>query len=120
VIVVDTSVWVDHLRRRNERLATLLVEGQVLSHPFVVGELACGHLRQRAEILGLLARLPPAPLASHDETLRLLDSRSLMGRGLGWIDLHLLASAVLAREPLWTADRRLDAAALAEGIAWRP
>jgi hypothetical protein len=120
VIVVDTSVWIDHLRRRNEALVALLLKGQVLGHPFVLGELACGHLRRRAEILGLLGRLPMASLASHDETIALLEARKLMGRGLGWVDLHLLASAALARASLWTADRRLHAAAFAEGVAWRP
>lgn len=114
--LVDTSVWVDHLRRGVPRLAALLEEGSVLCHPFVAGELACGHLGQRDRVLGLLATLPQAPTASHDETLRLLRAHSLHGQGLGWIDVHLLASALLGHSALWTRDRRLAAAALRLGV----
>lgn len=120
MILVDTSVWVDHLRRGNEALVTLLHEAQVLCHPFVAGELACGRLRRRAEVLDLLARLPAAPLASHAETLAFVEGRRQMGRGLGWVDVHLLASASLAGRPLWTLDRSLAGAAGAIHLAWRP
>ncbi len=120
MILVDTSVWVDHLRRGNAALAALLHEEQVLCHPFVVGELACGRLRRRAEVLELLARLPAAPLASHAETLVFVEGRRLMGQGLGWVDVHLLASASLAGRPLWTLDRSLAGAAGAINLAWRP
>ncbi len=105
--LVDTSVWVDHLRRGDERLKSLLHEGQVLAHPFVVGELACGQIRNREEILGLLTALPEARVAGHDEVLHLLASHRLYGRGLGWIDVHLLASALLTGCGLWTFDRLL-------------
>jgi len=88
-------------------LESLLVEGQVLCHPFIVGEIACGALQNRREILSLLAALPPAPMAEHEEVLRLIESRHLHGRGIGWIDAHLLASALLSRSPLWTLDRKL-------------
>jgi predicted nucleic acid-binding protein len=111
VTLVDTSVWVDHLRRANGRLAGLLDEGNVLSHPFVIGELACGNLGHRDEILALLAALPEAPVAHHAEVLDLVSSRKLYGQGLGWIDMHLMASALLAGSSLWTLDRKLDAAA---------
>jgi predicted nucleic acid-binding protein len=107
VILVDTSVWVDHFRRGNDRLRTLLEEEQVLSHRFVLGELACGNLRNRREILALLASLPQAPLAGHDEALGFLENAKLHGKGVGWIDIHLLASARIAHAPLWTLDRRL-------------
>lgn len=117
--LVDTSVWVEHLRHGRPRLAALLAEGQVLCHPFVIGELACGHLSNRASILHLLGALPAAPLASHDEVLRLVEARRLHGSGLGWVDAHLLASALLARSPLWTLDRRLALAASSVGIGAR-
>jgi predicted nucleic acid-binding protein len=112
-VLVDTSVWVDHLRHGNERLARRLHEGDVWAHPFVIGELACGHLRRRAEIMSLLATLQQAPVVGHAEALDFVESQALFGRGLGWIDVHLLASARLARLGIWTLDRRLQAAARA-------
>jgi predicted nucleic acid-binding protein len=116
VILADTSVWVDHFRRGNTRLGPLLADGEVLCHPFVVGELACGFLTDRAEILSLLETLPKAPVADHPEVMRLIDSRRLYGKGLGWIDMHLLASAMLSRTPLWTLDKRLSRVARAMGV----
>lgn len=106
-MLVDTSVWIDHLRRRNGRLANHLEQGEVESHPFIVGELACGNLVRRDEILSLMMSLPRVVAADHGEVLALLESKRLSGRGLGWIDLHLLASAILTRTTLWTLDRRL-------------
>jgi predicted nucleic acid-binding protein len=111
VILVDTSVWIDHLRSGNSRLAALLEGAEVLSHPFVLGELACGTMRRRSEILTLLGYLPKAPRADEDEALAFVEAHRLHGIGLGWIDVHLLASARLAGAPLWTRDRRLSAAA---------
>jgi hypothetical protein len=110
-VLVDTSVWVDHLRRRNPGLALRLELGQVRCHPFVIGELACGNLRRRDEILSLLSELPQVPIAEHEEVLVFVESNRLVGTGLGWVDVHLLASAALASLPLWTRDRRLAAAA---------
>jgi len=110
-MLVDTSVWVDHLRKRNPTLVALLESGEVLTHPFVIGELACGNLAHRAKVLGALAELPLAPTASHEEVLDFLEERKLMGRGLGWIDLHLLASSILAKVSLWSTDKRLSAVA---------
>lgn len=107
MILVDTSVWIDHFRRGNARLAELLMEGDVLMHPLVFGELACGGLRNRAEILRLLEALPRAVTASFDETLDFLDTRKLYGKGLGWIDVSLLASARLTSCTLWTLDKAL-------------
>ena len=111
MILADTSVWVDHLRNGDERLAQLLSEGRILCHPFVIAELACGHLRRRAEILSLLVALPSATQAGHEEALRFVTERELHGQGLGWIDVHLLASALLTGCCLWTRDRTLSAAA---------
>jgi len=107
MVLADTSVWVEHLRRGEPRLAALLEAGDVLRHSFVIGELACGHLRQRAKILGLLAALPAVDEATHDEVLVFIERHKLQGRGLGLIDMHLLASCALAGSPLWTLDARL-------------
>ena len=113
MILVDTSVWVDHLRKGSRELSALLNEGLVVCHPYVIGELACGNLRNRVEILSLLAALPSATAAGHDEALRLVSERKLHGKGLGWIDVHLLASALLTGCALWTKDKALKAAARA-------
>ena len=109
--LVDTSVWVAHLREGNSRLATLLDEMKVLTHPFVIGELALGQLSHRDEILELLGNLPSTKVATHDEVLSMIDRRKLAGSGIGWVDAHLLASSLLSDAPLWTLDRRLAAAA---------
>jgi hypothetical protein len=117
VILVDTSVWVDHLRRRNARLAGLLDRDQVACHPFVIGELALGGLTHRARVLDLLAELPIARTLSHQDVLAMVEERALSGSGIGWVDVHLLASALVERWPLWTLDRRLDATARRLGAA---
>ena len=111
MILVDTSIWVQHFRNGNKQLGSLLDEEQVFCHPFVIGELACGTLRNRQEVLSLLKALPQAQVAEHQEVLYLLDGRQLYGRGLGWVDAHLLASAVLTGCTLWTLDRPLRRAA---------
>lgn len=120
MILVDTSVWIDHLRRGNDRLATLLEAGEVLGHPFVTGELACGSLRNRREILSLLDALPQAVTAEHSEVLRFVESHRLMGRGLGYVDVHLLASVMLDGATIWTLDRRLAEMAGRLDVAPRP
>jgi predicted nucleic acid-binding protein len=117
VILVDTSVWIDHLRRGNARLAAMLDAGQVVSHPFVIGELACGTVRQRPVVLALLGRLPVSTVATHTEALAFIEGRRLMGRGLGYVDVHLLAAAALDDVRLWTVDKRLHAAARALGVS---
>lgn len=112
MILVDTSVWIDHLRSGEPTLAAALEGGQVMMHPFVIGELACGNLANRSEVLELLGDLPAAPTATNPETLNFIERRALMGRGIGYIDVHLLASAVLSGDGrLWTRDWRLAAAA---------
>ena len=111
MILVDTSVWIDHLHRAVPRLVEALEGEQVLTHPFVVGELACGELRQRRELLDLLAALPAAAVATDEEALLLIERRRLMG-SVGYIDVHLLASVMLSTGArLWTADKRLKAVA---------
>lgn len=118
--LVDTSVWVDHLRGGDDVLAALLDQARVQCHPFVIGELACGRLRRREMIRGLLANLPRAPVAEHEEVLAFVERHRLMGSGIGWIDAHLLASARIAGVRLWTRDARLRAIARRLGMAAEP
>lgn len=117
MILVDTSVWIDHLRRGNAELVRLLEEGDVIVHPFVVGELACGKIKNRVEILELLRELPEASSSDHDEAQHLLESGKLQGKGLGWIDVHLLASARISDCAIWTRDRALARAAVGLGVS---
>jgi predicted nucleic acid-binding protein len=107
MILVDTSVWIDHFRNGNERLRKLLDDGEVATHPMVLGELACGHIERREEILALLARLPGISPAPDALVLHSIERRRLWGKGIGWIDAHLLTASLLAAAPLWTLDRRL-------------
>jgi predicted nucleic acid-binding protein len=119
MIIIDTSVWIDHFRVRSDVLSNLLEEGSGLIHPFVLGELACGNLRNRAAILGDLNELPRAATADRLEVLTLLDERKLYGTGIGWVDAHLVASAVIGNAKLWTSDAALLRAAQAAGVAFR-
>jgi predicted nucleic acid-binding protein len=112
VILVDTSIWIDHLRRNDELLADLLGKGTVLVHPFVVGEVALGSLRQREVILRWLHRLPRASVARDIEVMRLIEQQSLFSSGIGYVDAHLLAAARLTPEAtLWTRDKNLSTVA---------
>jgi predicted nucleic acid-binding protein len=115
-VLVDTSVWVDHFRSRNRSLAALLEDNDVLCHPFVIGELACGILQHRTEILESLNALPSAPTVQHVEALHFVESHNLMGKGVGYIDINLLASAYLGKSKLWTRDKRLRQLASKLGI----
>jgi predicted nucleic acid-binding protein len=118
VILVDTSVWVDHLRVSNDRLVALLTAGEILGHPFVTGELALGNLRRRDTVLSDLRDLRQAVVASNEEVLQLIDRETLFGRGIGYVDAHLLAAARLTLDSkLWTHDHRLQAAAAQMGLA---
>lgn len=108
MILVDTSVWIEHLRYGTVGLAKVLDEGNIACHPFIIGELACGNLGNRTEILTLLKNLPVAAVANDDEVLKFIECHQLMGKGLGYIDIHLLMSALLTGIPLWTLDKRLD------------
>lgn len=120
MVLVDSSVWIEHLRKGSPPLAALLDRNLVLGHPFVVGELACGSLARRDVVLGLMLALPRAPVAENGEVLRFLEANTLWGRELGWVDVHLLAAARLASGRLWTRDRRLGRCAAELGIGWEP
>jgi predicted nucleic acid-binding protein len=116
MILVDTSVWIEHLRAGHDRLKTLLFDERVLCRPFIVGELACATLQKRNEILSMLKALPEAHLLEHDEVLSFLQARRLHGRGIGWVDAHLLASTLLTGCTLWTFDKPLRRAAAALNV----
>ena len=118
MILVDTSIWVDHLRAGNKTLTALLNAGIVLAHPFVIGELALGNVRQREIVLEALSDLPQACLATEAEVLHFIDRHALFGCGIGYIDAHLLAAVQLtAGAELWTNDRRLRGVAIQLGVA---
>lgn len=117
MIIVDTSIWVDHLRRGDAQLVDLLEGNAVLIHPFVVGEIACGSLAERALTLELLQQLPMAVVAEFDEVLGYIERLSLHGKGIGYVDVHLLASAAIGGAQLWTRDKRLLAVARELGCA---
>lgn len=120
MILVDTSVWIDHYRESNTELAGLLNDGEVLSHSFVRGELACGNLKDRSETLRLHESLPQSVRVHDDEVISFIEARVLAGRGLGWVDMHLLASTVLTPDArLWTRDGRLGKAARELGVAFQ-
>ncbi len=107
MILVDTSVWIDHFRSPNSLLTELLEQEQVLLHPLVLGEIACGNLKRRKEIVALMLALPTATRADDREILLFIEKRSLMGRGIGLIDVHLLASCLIEPCSIWTFDKRL-------------
>jgi predicted nucleic acid-binding protein len=118
MIIVDTSVWIDHLRSGDTVLADLLGSGRVLAHSFITGEIALGSLRQRDAVLGSLSDLPQATLASDDEVLMLIEREKLYGIGIGYVDAHLLAAARLTAGTLiWTRDRRLRQASARLGLS---
>lgn len=120
MVLVDTSVWVRHLRQSEPNLERLLNDGEVVCHPFVVGELACGNITNRTEILSLIKILPQVTEAKNEEVLRFIEQKHLMGKGLGYIDVHLCASALLTGVPMWTYDRRLNEATEGLGIRYEP
>ena len=116
MVLADTCIWIEHFRHGEQSLADRLAEGIVLMHPFVSGELACGNLKDRDSILSALRALPAATPATDAEVLQLVEDRRLWGRGLGWIDAHLLASALLSKCRFWTSDTRLAKAASELGL----
>ena len=118
MILADTNVWIKHFRESDAELISQLNIGFVACHPFIIGELSCGNLGNRAEILILLQALPSSPVVEASEILDFIENNSLMGRGLGYVDMHLLASAIIANVVLWTYDRRLNEAAVELGIAY--
>jgi predicted nucleic acid-binding protein len=115
--LADTSVWVEHFRRGHAGLRKLLEEGEIVMHPFVYGELACGNLPDRPRTLSLLAALPSLTPADDSAVLYAIELRKWSGR-IGWIDAHLLTSALLTQAPLWTLDRKLRALAAEANVAW--
>jgi predicted nucleic acid-binding protein len=116
-VLVDTSVWIDHWRHGNRRLMQLLEANTALVHPFVLGEIALGHISTRAAVLADLATLDAPRVAEHAEVLALVERGRLWGRGVGWVDAHLLASALLDRIAVWTLDAPLARAARELGVA---
>ena len=111
MVLVDTSIWVTHLRQGSRQLEKLLMDAEVICHPFIMGELACGNLKNRNEIISLLQSLPMALTIEFGEFLFFIDRNHLMGKGIGFVDVHLLASAQLTGVALWTSDKRLKFAA---------
>jgi predicted nucleic acid-binding protein len=116
VILVDTSVWINHLGESNTNLASFLENGLVLTHPFVVGELACGNLKNRESFLKDLRTLPSAQIARDEEVAHFVEQRKIWGRGIGWIDAHLLASSIVTGCRLWTFDLRVNEIAAELGL----
>lgn len=118
MVLIDTSVWVAHLRHGDIKLKSLLNDSRVVCHPFIIGELACGNLKNRAEILSLLHALPMAISVEHEEAMQFIENHLLMGKGLGYIDIHLLASAILTKVPLWTLDKKLKGISVELGAGY--
>jgi predicted nucleic acid-binding protein len=108
MILADTSVWIDHLRKTDQVLFDFLQKGEVCTHPYIIGKLACGNLSNRVEIIQLFNALPKVLVATDDEVMQFIENRKLYGRGLGYIDMHLLASACIDKVELLTKDKRLS------------
>ena len=120
-VLVDSSVWVSHFKRRNDHLVELLEEGAVICHPYIVGEVACGTPPARKDIIGMLAELESAPVATREELLALMDKRQLYGRGCGFVDMSLVAASLLSETArIWTLDKRLELLAAELNLAYRP
>jgi len=117
-MLVDTSVWIDHFRRPQSALVAALERGDAECHDFVLGELACGVLPRRDEVLTLMRTLPRISPVAYDEAMALVAERRLWGHGLGWVDVNLLAATLVAGARLWTQDRRLQKVAHGLGVAW--
>ncbi|MBP6217534.1 MAG: type II toxin-antitoxin system VapC family toxin [Oligoflexales bacterium] len=109
MIIVDSSVWIAHLKKMNTGLVNLLQDNNLLIHPFIIGELACGSMKNREEFLTLLSLLPTCSQASHDEVMGFIDKEKIYGKGIGWVDANLLVSARLSKGKIWTLDKRLQA-----------
>ncbi len=118
MVIVDTSIWVAHLRQGSGHLRELLLDATVVCHPFIIGELACGNIKNREEILSLLQTLPMAPTVTLYELLYFIEQSGMMGKGIGFVDAHLLASAKLTGAPMWTSDKRMRSAAIELDVAY--
>ena len=120
-VLVDSSVWVSHFKRRNDHLVELLEEGAVICRRYIVGEVACGTPPERKDIIGMLAELESAPVATQEELLALMDKRQLYGRGCGFVDMSLVAASLLSETArIWTLDKRLELLAAELNLAYRP
>ena len=119
MVLVDTNIWINHFRKSDSALVDLLNHGSVACHPFIIGELACGNLKNRKEILSLFRSLPSTIVVEDGEFMAFVESRKLMGKGLSFVDIHILASAVLAGVALWTGDKRLAQAATDLGVSYK-
>jgi len=111
MVLIDTSIWIDHFRNSNDQLVELLNDGEVFCHPLIIGELACGNIKNRKEILTALQALPQSSVVDHDEIMFFIDKNQIMGKGLGYSDIALLASALVTMIPLWTFDQKPSAIA---------
>lgn len=120
MLLADTSVWIDHFKHISPQLQDALQKGQIVIHPWIIGEIACGFLHQRAAIFQDLAHLPVVIIAQDHEVRHLIEHHRLMGRGIGWVDMHLLTSCLLSRVKLWTRDRNLAKVAMQLDIAHTP
>ena len=118
IVLADTSIWIKHFREGNKQFTELLEQGLIACHPYIVGELACGSLKNRSEIIGLLEALPMAVVLEHSEVMELIEKQKLMSIGIGYIDTHLLGSSLLSDFQLWTFDKSLQKAAKAMNIAF--
>ncbi len=119
MVLVDTSIWISHFRETSSHLSKLLLDEAVACHPFIIGELACGNIKNRKEILILLKALPQVQVAEENEILQFIEHKKLMGLGIGLIDVHLLASSLLTSLPLWTTDKRLRTTASKLNISYK-
>ena len=118
MVLVDTSVWINHFHKSNKKLQNLLYELNVVCHPFIIGELACENINNREEILSLLQGLSSEDVISSKELLFFIETHKLMGRGIGFVDIHLLATAKLKQHKLWSADKRLNDIAIEMGLSF--
>jgi predicted nucleic acid-binding protein len=109
MVLVDTSVWIDFLRKGDSLLSDLLTDGEVLTHPHIIGELRLGNIPKRKSFLGLIENLPVIVQATDEEVGYMIEKNKLYGKGIGYIDAHILASSIMNSTPLWTLDKRLDA-----------
>ena len=119
MVLVDTSVWINHLRNNDRHLEKLLFNGSVVCHPHIIGELACGNMKNRQEIISLLQALPQISLADFEEFLFFIEQNQLHGKGIGFVDIHLLASAKLGQLPLWSADKRLQSVSASLNLEYK-
>ena len=117
-ILVDTSVWIKHLREGDQDLTQLLEQGLVACHPFIIGEIACGGIKNRYEIIDLLNDLPSTDILDHSDIMEFIENRKIMNKGIGYIDVHLLGSALVSETPLWTYDKALKKIAIQLSIEY--